>query len=71
MSARTDEEATNAQNATGITPESLKEKLEKELEATHVEIQDISGTESIAHLHWNFHADHSSQVVVGRCSKPS
>lgn len=31
------------ENATGITPELLKEKLESQLEATHVEIQDMSG----------------------------
>lgn len=56
MSARTDEEATNVQNATGVTPDSLKEKLEKELEATHVEIQDMSG---------NTHAAPSSEVLQG------
>lgn len=44
MSARTDSEA--AQNATssGVTPETLRAKLEGGLGATHVEIQDMSGT---------------------------
>ena len=44
MSTSKDEEATATENATGVTPEMLKEKLEKELEATHVEIQDLSGS---------------------------
>ena len=44
MSASKDEEVTATQNATGVTPEILKDKLEKELEATHVEIQDLSGS---------------------------
>lgn len=43
MSAKTDEDATATQNATGVTPETLRDKLEKELETTHVEIQDMSG----------------------------
>jgi hypothetical protein len=38
-----DKEATENKNATGVTAESLKEKLVEELEATHVEIEDISG----------------------------
>jgi len=33
-----------SQNSTGVTSETLKDKLEKELEATHVEIQDLSGS---------------------------
>lgn len=44
MSTSNDEEATAAQNTTGVTSESLKNKLENELEATHVEIQDMSGS---------------------------
>lgn len=44
MSTSKDEETMAAQNATGVTPEVLKDKLEKELEATHVEIQDLSGS---------------------------
>lgn len=43
MSERMEEEATENKNATGVTSESLKEKLVKELEATHVEIEDMSG----------------------------
>jgi len=43
MSAKTDEETTETQNISGVTPEALEEKLKTEFEATHVEIQDISG----------------------------
>ena len=44
MSTSKEEETTATQNATGVTPEMLKDKLEKELESTHVEIQDLSGS---------------------------
>lgn len=44
MSARTDTEATQVQNSTGITPEHLKETLVRKLDASHVQIQDMSGT---------------------------
>jgi len=43
MSARTDAEATEIQNITGVTAETLKAKLEEQLQATHVEIEDMSG----------------------------
>lgn len=37
-------------NATGVTSESLKEKLVNELEATHVEIQDMSGKDNFLNV---------------------
>lgn len=43
MSARTDAEAAETQNATGITPEMIRSKLEEKLEASHVDIEDMSG----------------------------
>ncbi|KAI9727294.1 MAG: hypothetical protein M1828_006913 [Chrysothrix sp. TS-e1954] len=43
MSARTDVEASQTQASTGITPETLKQKLEDSLGATHVDIEDMSG----------------------------
>jgi len=43
MSAKTDEETAETQNTTGVTTEALEEKLKTEFEATHVEIQDMSG----------------------------
>lgn len=43
MSARTDEEAANAQATSGVTMEGLKKKLEQGLGATYVEIEDLSG----------------------------
>ena len=43
MSAKPDEETAETENATGVTPEALEEKLKRELEAIHVEIQDMSG----------------------------
>lgn len=41
--ARTDAEATTTQNQTGITPSTLRKTLLEELQATHVEIEDMSG----------------------------
>ncbi|KAF2753766.1 bola-like protein [Pseudovirgaria hyperparasitica] len=43
MSARPDQEANQVQASTGITAEFLKAKLETELGATHVSIEDMSG----------------------------
>ncbi|USP75242.1 hypothetical protein yc1106_02516 [Curvularia clavata] len=43
MSARTDAEATNVQVTSGVTMEGIKKKLEEGLDATHVEIEDLSG----------------------------
>jgi stress-induced morphogen len=51
MSTSKDEEFTATQNATGVTAEILKDKLEKELEATHVEIQDLSGSSAQQYSH--------------------
>lgn len=38
-----DGEAMEVENSTCVTPDGLKEKLVRELEATHVEIVDRSG----------------------------
>ncbi|KAI9723649.1 MAG: hypothetical protein M1812_000949 [Candelaria pacifica] len=43
MSARTDTEAADNANATGVTISSLKFALVQKLEATKVEIEDMSG----------------------------
>lgn len=43
MSARTDVEASQNQASSGITPDSLKTTLQQKLEATHVDIEDLSG----------------------------
>jgi hypothetical protein len=43
MSARTDTEAAPAQADTGVTVQKLKRKIEEQLDATHVEIEDMSG----------------------------
>lgn len=44
MSARTDDEAARNAASSGVTPESIKQKLESSLGAVHVEIEDLSGT---------------------------
>jgi len=44
MSARTDAEAQENQTSTGITPDTLGKTLEEKLEASHVDIADLSGT---------------------------
>lgn len=43
MSARTDTEAAQVQATSGVTMEGLKMKLEEQLGATYVEIEDMSG----------------------------
>ncbi|KAL1596271.1 hypothetical protein SLS59_007970 [Nothophoma quercina] len=43
MSARTDDEAARNAASSGVTPESIKQKLESSLGAVHVEIEDLSG----------------------------
>ncbi|TKA83122.1 hypothetical protein B0A55_00901 [Friedmanniomyces simplex] len=43
MSARTDTEAQETQAATGITPSTLSTIIKTKLEASHVDIQDLSG----------------------------
>lgn len=44
MSARTDDAAARQAATSGVTPAALKQKLEAGLGATHVEIEDMSGT---------------------------
>ena len=43
MSARTDTEAAQNQASTGVTPATLKATLEHKLEASQVDIEDLSG----------------------------
>ncbi|KAK4903390.1 hypothetical protein LTR27_000321 [Elasticomyces elasticus] len=43
MSARTDVEAQETQASTGVTPDTLGATLKEKLEASHVDIQDLSG----------------------------
>ncbi|KAF2227686.1 bola protein [Elsinoe ampelina] len=43
MSARTDNEAMEVQGTSGVTPDSLRTTLVEKLQATHVEIEDLSG----------------------------
>lgn len=43
MSARTDAEAAQVQASSGVTVEGLKSKIEEQLGATYVEIEDMSG----------------------------
>ncbi|KAK3649987.1 hypothetical protein LTR56_006574 [Elasticomyces elasticus] len=43
MSARTDVEAQETQATTGVTPNTLGATLKEKLEASHVDIQDLSG----------------------------
>ena len=43
MSARTDAEAEQNQLSSGITPDTLSAKLREKLEASHVDIADLSG----------------------------
>jgi hypothetical protein len=44
MSARTDVEAVQNQASSGITPDALSATLKEKLEASHVDISDLSGT---------------------------
>ena len=48
MSARTDVEAEQNQASSGITPEALESTLKNKLDASHVDIQDLSGMDDIA-----------------------
>ena len=50
MSARTDDEAARNAANSGVTPEAIKQKLEANLGATHVEIEDLSGMYCFPHL---------------------
>lgn len=53
MSARTDAEATNNQASSGVTPDTLKATLEQKLEASHVDIVDLSGVYLLyTSTHW-------------------
>ena len=44
MSARTDAEAEQNQMNSGVTPETLESTLREKLDASHVDIADLSGT---------------------------
>lgn len=67
MSARTDAEAEQNQLSSGITPDTLTTKLKEKLDASHVDISDLSGTQF--HLIRSFCALTLLQVAVARCSK--
>lgn len=70
MSARTDSEASAAQETTGITPETLGATLSHKLEASHVDIQDLSGiTRFVPSL--DAASNTTIQEAVAKCSKPS
>ena len=43
MASSSDVDAVNVQNSTGITPETLKATLKEKLQASHVDIEDMSG----------------------------
>lgn len=43
MSARTDEEATQNQANSGVTPQKIQSMLASQLAATHVDVEDMSG----------------------------
>lgn len=47
MSARTDLEATQNQASSGVTTNTLTKTLTQKLEATHVDIEDLSGAITI------------------------
>jgi len=68
MSTNKDEETTATQNATSVTPEVLKNKLETELEATHVEIQDLSGSSL---KEFSYHCEEHTLIVrwIGGCGQ--
>ena len=50
MSARTDVEAEQNQISSGVTPEDLTATLKDKLDASHVDISDLSGTSSLGFL---------------------
>lgn len=52
MSARTDDEAARNAASSGVTPEAIRQKLETNLGATHVEIEDMSGMSCAIIFHW-------------------
>jgi hypothetical protein len=47
MSAQTDSGAADVQASSGVTAETLKTKITEQLEATHVEVEDLSGEYSL------------------------
>ena len=51
MSARTDDEAARNAANSGVTPEAIRQKLETNLGATHVEIEDMSGMSCSVDVH--------------------
>lgn len=70
MSARTDAEADAVQETTGITPESLTTKLSHKLEASHVDISDLSGSPPCVSLLPAFDDLMSfGKVAAAKCSK--
>lgn len=70
MSARTDTEAATTQATTGVTPESLRQTLITQLDATHVDIEDMSGKLLKPNLEHVQLAHGLFQEAVVKCSKP-
>lgn len=70
MSARTDAEAEQNQATTGVTPDTLGATLKAKLEASHVDIQDLSGALSkrVEDLEMS---NSNVQAVAARCSRQS
>ena len=51
MSARTDVEAQQNATVQGVSEASLKARIQTELEAEHVEIEDLSGGHALGCFH--------------------
>lgn len=72
MSARTDDEAARTAASSGVTPDAIKLKLEQHLGATHVEIEDMSGTCRITDIFvsLNFLCIVWSQKAIYKVTRP-
>ena len=58
MSARTDAEAEQTQAETGVTPDTLGATLKEKLEASHVDISDLSGKDNTHAVDYLLYSDH-------------
>ncbi|KAK3112309.1 hypothetical protein LTR53_011540 [Teratosphaeriaceae sp. CCFEE 6253] len=67
MSARTDVEAQETQASTGVTPDTLGATLKDKLEASHVDIQDLSGMRS--HTSASLLAGRTLTASLGGCGQ--
>ena len=61
-----------AAQASGVTEDSIKQKLVEKLEATHVEVKDVSGIYSLAPLNFG-HQSHGHELElilsIGGCGQ--